>query len=707
MRRRNRAIIIGFILVLVLTYLIVIEVNDWSKDKKHMKYSQRVIERSREWKKQKRERQERIQKYLGMSKQEYTGLESKFQQERKPRGDLNEFAHERQNSNLRRRYFNKLTREDENLTDNEKWTKRESIPKYGDSVTQTASFTQQVLKEKKEDRVLSGPSQTTDAELSKIKKDSHDSITDNIKSQIDRITEALIAKSNKSLLLGSVFNPEGYLAAQHMTKGTGSPMKRFQFNQIASDSTSFDRVLWDIRNPVCKSKYSSVNLDELPQTSVIICFHNEARSALLRTIYSVLNQSPYELLKEILLVDDFSEDPLDGELLKTIPKVKVMRLEHRQGLIRARLAGSTAAVGEVLVFLDSHCEVTIGWLEPLLVRIKEDKKHVVSPVIDIINKDNMKYVTANSNIKGGFGPNLHFKWEVLNYEQMQDRRDDSTSPIVTPAIAGGLFAVDKDFFEYIGSYDDQMEIWGGENVEMSMRIWMCGATLEIMPCSRVGHIFRSTMPYGFGPGKTYHSTVTKNLRRTAEVWMDEKKSIFYKAQPAAKNIEFGNISSRLALKKRLNCKSFDWFISNIYPEFNGQKIITEQYKQLHLDRIGCLSYEQSSRSVVMTLCELPLKGPLSNQAWVITGDGQIKHQSLCLTKMESSSQLYLTQCISKGTEPHSSNQTFKLTKDSSVGTIIHAESNLCLDIQKMLTDITVLLQTCDVNSRTQQWLSIV
>ena len=218
-----------------------------------MKYSQRIIERSKEWKKQKRERQERIQKYLGMSKQGYTGLESKFQQERKPRGDLNEFAHERQNSNLRRRYFNKLTREDENLTDNEKWTKRESIPKYGDSVTQTASFTPQVLKEKnleKKDRVLSGPSQTTDAVLSKIKKDSYDSITDNMKSQIERITEALIAKSNKSLLLGSVFNPEGYLAAQHMTKGTGSPMKRFQFNQIASDSTSFDRVLWDIRNPV-------------------------------------------------------------------------------------------------------------------------------------------------------------------------------------------------------------------------------------------------------------------------------------------------------------------------------------------------------------------------------------------------------------------------------------------------------------------------
>ena len=55
-------------------------------------------------------------------------------------------------------------------------------------------------------------------------------------------------------------------------------------------------------------------------------------------------------------------------------KVKLLRQEKRQGLMRSRMAGIRTATADVLVFLDSHIEAAIGWLEPLLFRIQEDPK---------------------------------------------------------------------------------------------------------------------------------------------------------------------------------------------------------------------------------------------------------------------------------------------------------------------------------------------
>ena len=61
-------------------------------------------------------------------------------------------------------------------------------------------------------------------------------------------------------------------------------------------------------------------------------------------------------------------------------------------LSRGRLLGADAASGEVLTFLDSHCEVTEGWLVPLLQRIAENPSNVVCPVINAINPDTFRSI---------------------------------------------------------------------------------------------------------------------------------------------------------------------------------------------------------------------------------------------------------------------------------------------------------------------------
>lgn len=53
--------------------------------------------------------------------------------------------------------------------------------------------------------------------------------------------------------------------------------------------------------------------------------------------------------------------------------VHVIRQSSRLGLTKARLLGASQAIGQVLVFLDAHCECNEGWLEPLLHRIATDR----------------------------------------------------------------------------------------------------------------------------------------------------------------------------------------------------------------------------------------------------------------------------------------------------------------------------------------------
>lgn len=106
---------------------------------------------------------------------------------------------------------------------------------------------------------------------------------------------------------------------------------------------------------------------------------------------------------------------------------------------------------------------------------------------------------------------------------------------------------------------------------------MCGGEIEIIPCSRVGHIFRGQNPYKFP--KDRQKTVERNLARVAEVWLDEYKELFYghgyHHLLDKSVINIGNLTEQVQLREKLKCKSFKWYLENIYPDMEAPLVKAE------------------------------------------------------------------------------------------------------------------------------------
>lgn len=248
--------------------------------------------------------------------------------------------------------------------------------------------------------------------------------------------------------------------------------------------------------------------------------------------------------------------------MKHFPIVKILRSKSRLGVARARIRGALAAKGKTLTFLDSHVEVMEGWLEPLLDRVARRHSTIVSPLVDRIHDDTFELISQTYMDKvfvGGFTWSLDFDWYPLPNKKLK-ARDEPTNPIQTPTIAGGLFSVNRAFFKKLGMYDPNYEIWGSENLELSFKTWMCGGRLEIVPCSRVGHVYRHKSPFNIDP-----SIIANNKRRLAAAWLDDYAKHFQLASGIKMN-ESIDVSDQLKLRKKLQCESFDWYLKHVYPE---------------------------------------------------------------------------------------------------------------------------------------------
>lgn len=87
-----------------------------------------------------------------------------------------------------------------------------------------------------------------------------------------------------------------------------------------------------------------------------------------------------------------------------------------------------------------------------------NRTKVVCPVIDIISDDSFGYVKSFELHWGAFNWQLHFRWYLIGSRELKMHKLNIAEPFATPAMAGGLFSIDRNYFYEIGAYDDNMKV---------------------------------------------------------------------------------------------------------------------------------------------------------------------------------------------------------------------------------------------------------
>ncbi|KAH8405071.1 hypothetical protein KR222_010787 [Zaprionus bogoriensis] len=470
------------------------------------------------------------------------------------------------------------------------------------------------------------------------------------------------------------------------------------FNAWLSERISPDRTLYDMRHHSCKKlKYP---MEKLPAISVIIAQHNEERSVLLRTLSSLRRRTSARLLHEIIVVDDGSDRQVEN-YTQYEKLVVQLRLPKQLGLMQARLAGAQRARADVLVFLDAHVEVTRGWLPPLLAPLLERNRTCTTPVVDTIDYETFAY--RRGKPARGF-----FDWD-FNYVQLPLLPAEQLAlpaPHANPIMNGGLFAIERQWFFELGGYDEELRFWGAEQFELSLKVWLCGGRLLEVPCSRVGHLFRNgSFHTEYSKSESGSKAVTRNYRRVAEVWLDEYKDKLYANMPHLTHVKVGSLRKQKALRQRLRCKSFKWFLDNLGQDFLQTYPLEEpmEYAFGALQTLAapnlCLERSELAAHPQLSLCDVDLLYPKQEQKWTLSHFRDLHSSFHCLElqQRQPQSEVWLWQCHHQaGNQFWSYNSTTRLLTNGQT----KAEQR-CLEAQ--VAERRVVANLCDSQNLSQQW----
>jgi len=431
--------------------------------------------------------------------------------------------------------------------------------------------------------------------------------------------------------------PEDELA---QTSGKPNSQLRYVLRNIAGgrklsddavrmfSNTSFNQVSIDTRSPKCKN--TLYDIFSLPKTSVIIFVNNETFPMFMGTIFTLAHRTPWEILHEIVIICDVTVPKLSSYILKEIfprTNITVYHALWSMGTTTARVVGAKRASGDVIVFLDMNTRVNHGWLEPILSEIKLNRNTIVQPSIDVMNSKTLKYQRYNDEMKGVISWNLEFKYARV----LKDRRNplNETESLSTSAISGEVFAVNRMYFFEIGGLDTSMRSGGGENIELSIRVWLCGGNMKILPCSRVTqYIWKETSVKG------NNSNRLSNNQRIAETWLGNHRRYFYFANDGRviPSTESYANSEMKRIKSKLQCKDFNWFIRYVSPLLSVPLTLNSKLyygKLQNLKSLQCVGIDESEK-LNSDRIRLHMKPCLSEESkYFVFGQNRLLFNGFC------------------------------------------------------------------------------
>lgn len=220
--------------------------------------------------------------------------------------------------------------------------------------------------------------------------------------------------------------------------------------------------------------------------SVVIACHNE-EGYLQRTVDSLLANLPHRT--EIIVVDDQSTDgccSFLSEFGSRYGAVYLARSTARLGVSAARNFGARHARGEVLVFCDAHVEVPPGWSGPLLSALTDPAAGAVMPAIGAL--DSQDYAL-------GYG--IRFSNSSLDVEwlPLTGNGPYPVPPYPVPLLCGCFLAMRRELYQDLRGFDPGMRIYGHEDLELSLHLWLRGYECRVVPEVTIAHRFSSEFRY--------------------------------------------------------------------------------------------------------------------------------------------------------------------------------------------------------------------